>query len=208
MTLIKNHLNMKKLFINATIAIATSMLFAQRFAYVDSEYILSNIPEYVEAIAEIDDLGVRWQREIEERFREIDRLFQRFQAEAPLLSDDMRRRREQEIVDREREAQDLQRRRFGAEGDLFRKRQEMIRPIQDRVYSSIERIARNRNFTFVFDRSDNASILYADTRVDISNEVLNDMGLRPNNRRTLEITPELQNTGQPAVNQNVNVRTR
>jgi outer membrane protein len=198
---------MKKIIITAALLIAASVLSAQRFAYVDSEYILSNIPEYNDAIEEIDDLSIRWQREIEERFQEIDRLFQRFQAEAPLLSDDMRRRREQEIVDREREAQDLQRRRFGAEGDLFRKRQEMLRPIQDRVYSSIEKIARNRNYVFVFDRSDNANILYADTRVDISNDVLNDMGLRPSNRRTLEVTPEIQNTG-PAVQRDVNVRTR
>jgi len=199
---------MKKLFITAAFALAASVLCAQRFAYVDSEYILSNIPEYNDAIEEIDELSIRWQREIEERFQEIDRLFQRFQAEAPLLSDDMRRRREQEIVDKERDAQDLQRRRFGSEGDLFKKRQEMLRPIQDRVYSSIEKIAKNRNYTFVFDRSDNANILFADPRVDISNEVLNDMGLRPSNRRTVEITPELQNTGQPAVQRDVNVRTR
>jgi outer membrane protein len=199
---------MKKIIIIAAFTLAASVVSAQRFAYVDSDYILSNIPEYNDAIEEIDDLSIRWQREIEERFQEIDRLFQRFQAEAPLLSDDMRRRREQEIVDKEREAQDLQRRRFGAEGDLFRKRQEMLRPIQDKVYASIEKIARNRNYVFVFDRSDNANILYADTRVDISNEVLSDMGLRPTNRRTLEITPEVQQSTTPAVQQNVNVRTR
>ena len=199
---------MKKIIITAALALTATALCAQRFAYVDSDFILSNIPEYNEAIEEIDDLSIRWQREIEERFQEIDRLFQRFQAEAPLLSDDMRRRREQEIVDREREAQDLQRRRFGADGDLFRKRQELLRPIQDRVFSSIERIAQNRNFEFVFDRADNANLLYADPRRDISNDVLNDMGLRPSNRRTLEITPELQNTGQPALQRDANVRTR
>jgi outer membrane protein len=197
---------MKKFIITAALAIAATALSAQRHAYVDSEYILSNIPEYNDAIEEIDDLSIRWQREIEERFQEIDRLFQRFQAEAPLLSDDMRRRREQEIVDKEKEAQDLQRRRFGAEGDLFRKRQEMLRPIQDKVYASIEKIAKNKNYEFVFDRSDNANLLYVDTRRDISNEVLNDMGLRPSNRRNIEITPELQQGSQPAIQQNVNVR--
>jgi outer membrane protein len=199
---------MKKLLIITALTLVASVVSAQRFAaYVDSEYILSNIPEYITAIEEIDDLSIRWQREIEERFQEIDRLFQRFQAEAPLLSNDMRSRREQEIVDKEREAQDLQRRRFGAEGDLFKKRQEMLRPIQDKVYASIERIARNRNYTFVFDRSDNANLLYADARVDISNEVLNDMGLRPSNRRDVEITPQIQNTGQPAVQRDANIRS-
>ncbi|MDR0437480.1 MAG: OmpH family outer membrane protein, partial [Bacteroidales bacterium] len=154
---------MKKLVITTVFALAASLLCAQavRFAYVDSEYILSNIPEYNAAIEEIDDLSIKWQKEIEERFQEIDRLFQRFQAEAPLLSEDMRRRRENEIIEREREAKDLQRRRFGAEGDLFRKRQEMLRPIQDRVYSSIEKVAKNKNFEFVFDRADNAGLLYA-----------------------------------------------
>ena len=198
---------MKKIIITATLALAASVVCAQRFAFVDSEYILSNIPEYNDAIEEIDDLSIRWQKEIEERFQEIDRLFQRFQAEAPLLSDDMRRRREQEIVNKEKEAQDLQRRRFGAEGDLFKKRQEMLRPIQDRVYSSIEKIAKNRNYEFVFDRSDNANLLYADTRRDISNEILNDMGLRPSNRRTIEVSPELQRT-DPLIQQNTNVGTR
>jgi len=199
---------MKKLIIIAALAFTVSTLSAQRFAFVDSEFILTSIPEYNEAIEEINDLAIRWQREIEEHFREIERLFQRFQAEAPLLSDDMRRRREQEIVDREREVQNLQRRRFGAEGDLFRMRQEKIRPVQDRVFASIERIARNRNFDFVFDRSDNAVMLFANPARDISNEVLNDMGIRPSDRRQLEISPELQRTDQPLIDRNVNVGTR
>jgi outer membrane protein len=198
---------MKKTIITLALAFAACVLCAQvRFVYVDSEYILSNIPEYNDAIEEIDDLSIRWQKEIEERFQEIDKLFQRFQAEAPLLSEDMRRRRENEIVEKESQAKDLQKRRFGAEGDLFKKRQEMLRPIQDKVYSAIEKIATSKNYEFVFDRSDNANMLYADNRRDISNDVLNELGLKPSNRRTLEITPELQNTGQPAVERNVNVR--
>lgn len=199
---------MKKLLIIAALAFAVSTLSAQRLAYVDSEFILTSIPEYNEAIEEINELAIRWQREIEEQFREVERLFQRFQAEAPLLSDDMRRRREQEIVDREREIQNMQRRRFGAEGDLFRMRQERIRPIQDRVFASIERIARNRNFDFVFDRSDNAIILFANPARDISNDVLNDMGIRPSDRRQIEVRPEIQRTDQPLLDQNVNVRSR
>jgi len=172
---------MKKLLITAVLVLSASMLSAQaqRVAFVDSEFILTSIPEYNQAIEDINELAIRWQGEIEEQFREVERLFQRFQAEAPLLSDDMRRRREQEIVDREREIQNMQRRRFGADGDLFRMRQERIRPIQDRVYASIERIARNRNFDFVLDRSDNAIILFANPARDISNDVLRDMGINP-----------------------------
>jgi outer membrane protein len=186
---------MKKIIITTALALAASVLCAQRFAYVDSEYILGNIPEYNDAIEEIDELSIKWQKEIEDRFQEIDKLFQKFQAEAPLLSEDMRRRRENEIIEKEREAKELQRKRFGADGDLFKKRQEMLRPIQDKVYSAIEKIAKAKNYTFVFDRSDNANILYADTRVDISNDILNDMGLKPNNRRTVEVSPQIQNTG-------------
>ena len=199
---------MKKIIITTALMLAASLLFAQRFAYVDSEYILSNIPEYNEAIEEIDELSIRWQKEIEERFQEIDRLFQRFQAEAPLLSEDMRRRRENEIIEKEREAKELQKKRFGSEGDLFRRRQELLRPIQDKVFSAIEKRATDRNFEFVFDRSDNANILFADPRRDISNDILNDLGLRPGARRTVEFSPQLQQTEQPAVERNVNVRSR
>jgi outer membrane protein len=198
---------MKKILLTAAIALTASVLCAQRFAYVDSEYILSNIPEYNDAIDEIDALSIKWQKEIEERFQEIDKLFQKFQAEAPLLSEDMRKRRENEIIDKERDAKELQKRRFGADGDLFKKRQEMLRPIQDKVYSSIEKIAKNKNYTFVFDRSDNANLLYADNRVDISNDILNDMGLKPSNRRTVEIKPELQKSGQPMIDKNLNVNS-
>lgn len=198
---------MKKLSLTLIFALAVGVLSAQRFAYVDSEYILSNIPEYNTALEEIDELSIKWQQEIEERFQEIDKLFQKFQAEAPLLSDDLRKKRENEIVEKEREAKELQKRRFGAEGDLFKKRQEMLRPIQDKVYAAIEKRATDSRYEFVFDRSDNANLLYADSRRDISNDILNDMGLKPSNRKTIEIKPELQNTGQPALEKNTTIRT-
>ncbi len=198
---------MKKLILTSALALATSFLCAQRFAYVDSEYILTNIPEYNSAIEEIDDLSIKWQKEIEERFQEIDKMFQKFQSEAPLLSEDMRKKRENEIIDKEREAKDLQKKRFGADGDLFKKRQEMLRPIQDKVYTAIEKRAVNRNYVFVFDRSDNANLLYADTKVDISNDILSDLGLKPSNKKTIEIKPELQKTDEPALQKSATIRS-
>ncbi len=198
---------MKKLILTSVLALVASLLSAQRFAYVDSEYILDNIPEYNTALAEIDELSIKWQKEIEERFQEIDKLFQKFQAEAPLLSEDMRKKRENEIIEKEREAKDLQKKRFGADGDLFKKRQEMLRPIQDKVYTAIEKRATDKNYVFVFDRSDNANLLYADSKVDISNDILNDLGLKPSNKKTLELKPEIQSTGQPAVEKSATIRS-
>ncbi|GHS89759.1 membrane protein [Bacteroidia bacterium] len=174
---------MKKIVLLIVLAAGSCFMYGQqRFAYVDSDYILNSIPDYESALTEIDNLSVKWQKEIEERFAEIDALYRKFQSDAPLLSDDMRKKRETEIVNKEKEAKDLQKKRFGTEGDLFKKRQEMIRPIQDRVYTAIEKRAADKGYTFVFDRADNANILYADNKIDISNDVLSDMGVAAKNR--------------------------
>lgn len=162
---------------------------AQRYAYVDSEYILSNIPEYGEAQTTIDELAIKWQEEIEQKFTEIDALYKSFQNDAPLLTQDMRNRREHEIIQKEKAAKDLQKKRFGNDGDLFKKRQELIRPIQDKIYNSIEKRAKARQYVFVFDRSDNSSIMYADPKIDISNFIIKDMGYAPDAKKktTIEI---------------------
>ena len=153
--------------------------YAQKYAYVNTEYILQNIPEFVKAQEEIDNLSVEWQAEIENLFAEIDALYKQFQNDAPLLTQDMKNRRENEIITKEKAAKDLQKKRFGVDGDLFKRRQEMIRPIQDKIYTAIEKRAKQKQYTFVFDRSDNSDIMYADPRNDISNEILRDMGYEP-----------------------------
>lgn len=159
--------------------LAVTGVRAQKYAYVNTEYILQNIPEFVEAQKQIDDLSVEWQKEIESKFAEIDALYKQFQNDAPLLTQDMKNRRENEIVTKEKEAKDLQKKRFGVDGDLYKRRQEMIQPIQDKVYTAIEKRAKQKQFVFVFDRSDNSNIMYADPRNDISNDVLDDMGYKP-----------------------------
>lgn len=153
--------------------------YGQKYAYVNTEYILQNIPEFASAQEEIDKLSVAWQKEIETKFAEIDELYKKFQNDAPLLTQDMRNRRENEIVVKERAAKDLQKKRFGVDGDLFKRRQELIQPIQDKIYTAIEKRAKQRQYVFVFDRSENGGIMYADPRNDISNEVLKDMGYEP-----------------------------
>lgn len=179
---------MKKIWFAALLLLgATAVAFGQKYAYVDTRYILSNVPEFEEAQQQIDELAIEWQKEIEEKFAEIDALYKRYQNEAPLLTQDMKNRRENEIVQKEKEAKELQKKRFGNDGDLFKKREELIRPIQDKIYNAIEKKAKQRSYVFVFDRSDNANLLYADPKNDISNDVLKDMGYSPEDKKQSSI---------------------
>lgn len=179
---------MKKIWFAALLLLgATAVAFGQKYAYVDTRYILSNVPEFEAAQQQIDELAIEWQKEIEEKFAEIDALYKRYQNEAPLLTQDMKNRRENEIVQKEKEAKELQKKRFGNDGDLFKKREELIRPIQDKIYNAIEKKAKQRSYVFVFDRSDNANLLYADPKNDISNDVLKDMGYSPEDKKQSSI---------------------
>lgn len=152
--------------------------FAQRFAFIDSDYIMENIPEVQAAEMEIEELAIRWQAEIEKQFSDIDRLYREYQAEAPLLPDEMKQQREDLIIEREREAKELQMQRFGREGDLFTKRQELLQPIQDRIHTTVEEIATRGNYAVIFDKAGGASMIFTDVRYDLSDEVLQRMGYR------------------------------
>lgn len=169
---------MKKIALFAAILLLASASFAQRFAYIDSDYIMENIPEYKAAEQELERISVVWQNEIEQSFSEIDRLYREYQAEAPLLPEEMRRQREENIIERERVAKELQMQRFGREGDLFKKRQELIKPIQDKVYEAIEEIATRGNYAVIFDKSGGITMIYSDVRYDLSDDVLQRLGYR------------------------------
>ncbi|MFP4691617.1 MAG: OmpH family outer membrane protein [Bacteroidales bacterium] len=168
----------KKLFLTLLVAIMTTTAWGQRFAYVDTEYILDNIPEYQAAEREIEQLSVEWQAELEDMFAEVDRLYREYQAEAPLLPDEMKQEREDEIVRLEQEAKELQMQRFGREGELFQKREELLEPIQDKVHSAVEEIASSGNYAVIFDRAGGVSMIYTDVRYDLSDEVLQNLGYR------------------------------
>ncbi len=168
----------KKLMLTLLVAIMATTAWGQRFAYVDTEYILDNIPEYQAAEREIEQLSVEWQAELEDMFAEVDRLYREYQAEAPLLPDDMKQEREDEIIRLEQEAKDLQMQRFGREGELFRKREELLEPIQDRVYNAVEEIASRGNYAVIFDRAGGVSMIYTDVRYDLSDDVLQRLGYR------------------------------
>jgi outer membrane protein len=168
---------MKRIFLTAIILIAfTAFTNAQKYAYVDTDYILSNIPEYTDAQAQLDDLSTEWQKEIEEKFAEVDKLYKAYQSEAVLLPEEMKKQRENEIIEKEKEAKDLQKQRFGPDGDLHKKRLELIQPIQEKVYNAIESIANTRNFAFIFDRSAGSVLLFVQSKFDLSDDVLDEIG--------------------------------
>ncbi len=152
--------------------------FAQKFAYVDTKYILDNITEYKAAQAELDKISVEWQKEIEAQYAEIDKLYKSFQAEQILLTPEMKKKREDEIIRKEKEAKNLQKKRFGVGGDLYKKRQELIKPIQDKVYAAIKEVATIGNYALILDKAGDLNILYSDPKYDKSEEVLNKMGYK------------------------------
>jgi outer membrane protein len=144
---------------------------------VDSRYILENLSEYKEAQKRLDEISVQWQQEIDAKFAEIDRLYKSYQAEQVMLTEDMKQRRQNDIVDKERQAKELQRKRFGQEGDLFKKRQELVKPSQDKVYNAIQKLAVAKSYDLIFDKSAGVTIFYSDPKLDKSLELLKDLGV-------------------------------
>jgi outer membrane protein len=157
---------------------STFSVLGQRFAYIDSDYILENIPEYQAAQKQLNDLSKVWQTEIEAQFAEIDRMYREYQAESVLLPEEMRRQREERIIAKEKEAKDLQMKRFGREGDLFKKRSELMKPLQDQIFTAVQDIATKGNYAIIFDKTGSNNMIYSDVRFDLSDEVLQKMGYR------------------------------
>ena len=168
---------MKKIILIAIVVFTTvSVSFAQKIGYVDTDYILGKIPEYKAAQAEIDKTSVDWQKEIEAKYGEIDKLYKIYQAESVLLTDDMRKKRENEIINKEKEVKDLQKSRFGVDGELFKKRMELVKPIQDKVYSAVKQVAEKSGLAFIFDKAGQVALLYSNSKYDKSEDVLTFMG--------------------------------
>ncbi|UKN03584.1 OmpH family outer membrane protein [Paracrocinitomix mangrovi] len=160
----------------------SNLASAQRYAYVDTQFILDNIPEYAEAQTELDRLTELWLKEVEDRFNLVDQKRREFEAEKILLPEEIKNQRLKEINKLEAEAKQLQKQRFGVGGDLFMKREELIKPIQDQIYTAIQTIAEERNFAFVFDKANQSNLLFADPKYDISRQVLIKMGIKVDNR--------------------------
>src|SRR5690606_8278003 len=156
-----------------------SSTYAQRFAFVDTEYILKHIPEYNSAQKQLDDLSIKWQEEVDKRFAEIEELYKQYQEQHVLLSEDMRRKKEDEIILKEQETKEFQRLKFGYEGDLFKEKIRLIQPIQEKVAAAIEQIAAEQAFDIILDKSGEVVFLYANPRLDKSDDVIVKLGYKP-----------------------------
>lgn len=148
----------------------------QRIAYVDSDYILENIPEYADAQEEINQLSKKWEKEITALFQEAQELDREYQAESVLLSEDQKKKKKEAITAKRQEAENLRMQYYGPEGELFAKRAELIQPIQEKVYNAINQVALTKNYAFVFDKAAGTTMLYCNDKNDISDEILDEIG--------------------------------
>jgi outer membrane protein len=151
---------------------------AQKYGYIDSKYIMEQLPEYHENKEKLDKLSERWQKEIEDRYTVLRKRKETLAQEEVLLPDDVKEKRKEEIKQLEEEVMQLQRLYFGVNGELFQKRQELIKPIQDKIFEALEKVASKGNYTFVFDRANQSNLIYADPKMDLSKKVLEELGVK------------------------------
>jgi outer membrane protein len=168
----------KYFFMVLGVALWTGTVQAQRYAIIDTKYILSKLPAYQEAQKRLDAYSAAWQGEIDQRSADLEKLKGDYEAEKVMLSDDLKKKREDQIFNATKELQDLQRRRYGYEGDLFTKRQELIKPIQDKVYDAIQKLAVARSYDFILDKSEGITVIFADPRLDRSDDILKSLGVK------------------------------
>jgi len=148
-----------------------------KYAVINTKYILDKIPEYKEADKKLKALGDQWQLEIDQKQMTLDKMYKNYEAEQFMLSDDLKKKREDELFGKEKELRDLQKKRFGYEGDLFKERQKMVKPIQDKVYNAVQKLATARGYDFILDKSEGITIIFADPKLDKSDDVLKDLGI-------------------------------
>ena len=151
---------------------------AQRYAIIDSKYILQKLPEYKTAQQRLDQFSEQWQQEIDRKSAELDKAYKNYDAEQVMLSDELKKKREDELFNKEKELRDLQKKRYGYEGDIFKKRQELIKPIQDRVYNAVQRLAAAKSYDFILDKSEGITVIFADPKLDKSDDVLRELGVK------------------------------
>ena len=167
---------MKKILLLLAISFLTLSIQAQKFAYVDTDYILNKIPDFKQAQDKLDGLSADWQKEIENKYADVEQMYRAYQQEQVLLTDDMKEKREDAIIKKENDAKNLQKKYFGTEGDLYLKRQELIKPIQDKIYDAIQQLASDNKYAIVFDSSSDLIMLYKNNNYDKSEKVLDIMG--------------------------------
>ena len=175
---IQRILIMKKIVLLACLLGLGTLGFSQKYAIIDTRYILDKMPDYKTAQATLDNVAADWQREIDTKQVELDNMYKSYEGEHVMLSDDLKKKREDQLFNKEKALRELQRKRFGFEGDLFKKRQELIKPIQDKVYNAVQKMAVQRGYDFVLDKSEGITIIFADPKLDKSEDVLKELGVR------------------------------
>jgi outer membrane protein len=166
------------LFIAGSLLLMTTAALAQKYAIIDTRYILDKMPDYAQAQKQLDAIAADWQKDIDAKQQSLDKMYKDFEAEQVMLSPELVKKREDQLFLKEKELRDLQRQRFGFEGDLFKKRQELIKPIQDKVYNAVQKIAGQRGYDFVLDKSEGITIIFADPKLDKSEDILRELGVK------------------------------
>ena len=169
---------MKNFVVTLLCIVITAGAFAQRYAVIDTKYILEKVPEYKAAQEKLDQFSKQWQQEIDKKAADLDKMYKDYDAEQVMLSDDLKKKREDELFNADKALKDLQRKRFGYEGDIFKKRQELIKPIQDRVYNAVQKLAASKLYDFILDKSEGITVIFADPKLDKSDDVLKELGVK------------------------------
>ncbi|MBG9375928.1 OmpH family outer membrane protein [Panacibacter sp. DH6] len=170
---------MKKIFIIVlSCFFLTATSYAQRYAVIDTKYILNKMPEYTDADKKLQLISEQWQKEIDSRQAELDKMYKDYEAEQFMLSDDLKKKREDELFNKEKELRDLQKRRFGYQGDLFKEREKLVKPLQDKVYNAVQKIAVARGYDFILDKSEGITVIFADPKLDKSDDILRELGIK------------------------------
>jgi len=161
-----------------SLCLSTLIVDAQKYAIIDTKYILDKMPEYKDAQKKLDDVAAGWQKELDDMQAELDKMYRDFEAEQVMLSDDLKKKREDQLFLKEKSLRDLQRKRFGFEGELFKKRQELVKPVQDKVYNAVQKLAIQRSYDFILDKSEGITVIFADPKLDKSEDILRELGVR------------------------------
>ncbi len=170
---------MKKTFLFALLAVAFTLNSqAQKYAIIDTKYILSKMPDYVDADKKLQEISDQWQKEIDDMQAQLNEMYKNYDAEQYMLSDDLKKKREDELFNKEKELRDLQKKRFGYDGDLFKERERIVKPIQDEVYNAVQKMAVAHGYDFVLDKSEGITVIFADPKLDRSNDILQQLGIK------------------------------
>jgi len=167
---------MKKIMLACLLTVAaTFSVNAQRYAIIDTKYILSKMPDYVDADKKLQQISDQWQKEIDDMQSQLNEMYKNYDAEQYMLSDDLKKKREDELYNKEKELRDLQKKRFGYQGDLFTERERLVKPIQDKVYNAVQKMAVAHGYDFVLDKSEGITVIFADPKLDRSDDILREL---------------------------------